>query len=219
MNYILIIITMMICVALVAVSYWWLQRQINKLKRSPKPQTQSTDHHGRKHISTVVQQNLSKQLESLVTKYEELSQEIKKLKAKYEELSQEIKKLKAEVDDNGHEDVPDKVNAPDEGQPESDTTENDKIWVDKSIEGMMLLYESQDKKDIYLLKDENHYLLHIVDISVEDYWRLTAIYEDVIDFPHKVTKSDELEMSENPIYVKDNSGFRFKEKGRISIKR
>lgn len=188
-------------VVLIAFSHWWLQRQINGIKKKGYRHSSSSK---KDHDYPISNTNQNK----FPTLYDigEINRKIAALQDKVGQLDGKL--------DNGAENTEEKQpDTADKGQPKDGNENDGRIWVKASdSSGLLVLVESEDRQGLYLTKRENFYLLHILD---DNYMNLAHLYNDVVDIPLKLAKNDELVMSKHPIYAKDHAGFKFKEKGEI----
>lgn len=98
-----------------------------------------------------------------------------------------------------------------------DSKKEDKIWVQKTMEGLKKLEISDTKKDMYLLKSGNDFLLNLVDLSPTSYTDIMSLYDSIIIFPAGFKAINEVIMLKNPKYSKHGDFFQFEDQGEITV--
>lgn len=125
---------------------------------------------------------------------------------------------------NDHDGGPDKLSSTDQGEDgnpdqnsQSDQKQEEKIWVQKTAERLKKLEVSNTRKDMYLLKSGDDFLLNLVDLTPPSYVNNMNLYDSIISFPTGVKTINKVTMSKNPKYSKHGDFFHFEVRGEITV--
>lgn len=92
-----------------------------------------------------------------------------------------------------------------------------RIWVKQTDDGPRRLVEADTPGELFLLPAGKIYKLHISNLSKEPLYKLSSIYEHIIDFPAGYGTVSSVEMTEHPEYEKQNDIFILRKTGKIKV--
>lgn len=99
---------------------------------------------------------------------------------------------------------------------EERVAQDPKIWVRRKS-GMKLLEKADGQHEMYLIKENSHYLLHLNNMEPENIIDMRNLYSDVIFFPPNVDSVTNITMIEHPKYEKRGEEYHFTKFGEIRL--
>lgn len=104
-----------------------------------------------------------------------------------------------------------------EEQPDPTNPSEKRLWVEKTLDGLMRLQKTDKPKGIYLVEANKKYQLHLANMDPGLLANFTILYKDILEFPAGYSSVSSLEMEEHPVYEKQNEFYLFRKKGKIKI--
>jgi len=92
-----------------------------------------------------------------------------------------------------------------------------RIWVKKTIGGLMTLDKSERPTDIYLSRQNEKFTLHIVKLVPSNINNISILYGDILDIPVGFDSITSIEMEKYPVYEEQNSSYINISRGKLKI--
>ncbi|MCB5265289.1 MAG: hypothetical protein LHW41_03465 [Candidatus Cloacimonetes bacterium] len=160
----------------------------------------------------------SNKLSNLTRQLNDMKLAIEKQRTVFESRITKLEQIKNENADMQERSKPKKENTvSQEGSKRSVPEQDTRIWVQRTEDGLKKLEVSDTKKDMYLLKKGDYFLLNLTDLRPSSYVDIMNLYGSIIGFPAGFEAINKITMSVNPRYNKQGDYFHFEAQGEITV--